>query len=712
MAPYKYAPLRRDHNLKDVRLLNLWPGPHEADIHVDIFHTQYSPEKVKYEALSYVWGSPQRTESIVVEGSPHPDASNGLLPETPTIVHPNSRHSTGVSSPGPPITTLAITENLSVALRHLRRPDACRILWVDCICINQDDVEERSVEVGFMGNIFRNAVRVIVWLGAEGDLGSLAVKTFVDIGQDVDLPEDKFVMTVRPGSPTDQLEKNPKSLREKVLNWIAIRSILQRTWFTRLWVVQEIGLAEKAVIKVGHHELQWRTFKAGFFWVWKQVTQFTHVSDLIDGKDMKRIALVTGDMRDMTIDLLTLLDATKYSHCLDPRDRIYAILSLLPLRERMDIKPDYSKDVEYIYKDFAVRHVRRTPRLTLFHFSTLRDTTSTLKLPSWIPDLSVPNQADFIQFCDASGISEHEAAYVESSNSLRIRGLVTATITHVTPPVSHTARVPEILAIAHTWEPSNLFTSPYVAGGSLLDAFVCTLISGYTKDAVPPNSGNFLSLEDCKRAFMISVIEGKTEPSTAYYVDYLQSMLPGRAFFTTREGYIGLCPDTARPGDQVVVILGCATPLLLRPAESPKRTSGMGIEVTDHGPTNARIMVGECYVHGLMWCEAFLGPLPTGWVRRFRIIDGFCVTAYVSTNRNFATQHDPRFGRLGLPQGWRARYGGNWEEPHEHEFDAYGNMRRLWFENVVTGKKTWWDPRLTSECLRSIGLDIRDFHLV
>ncbi|RFU25591.1 hypothetical protein B7463_g10755, partial [Scytalidium lignicola] len=711
MAPYKYAPLRTDQKLKDIRLLTLWPGLPESDIHVDIFHTQYSPEKVKYEAVSYVWGSPERRESIVVEKNPHKDALKSLLPGPPIIVHPSSRQDTGMS-PGPPITTLAITENLSVALRHLRLPDACRILWVDCICINQDDLVERSVEVGFMGDIFRNAVRVVVWLGPDGDLGSLAVKTFVEIGQDIELPEDKFIMSVKPGSSTDLLEKNPKALREKVLNWIAVRSILRRIWFTRLWVVQEIGLAEKAVIKIGHHELQWHTFKAGFFWVWKQVTQFTHISDLIDGKDMKRIALVTGDMRDMSIDLLTLLDATKFSHCFDPRDRIYAILSLLPLRERMDIKPDYSKDVEYIYKDFAVRHVRRTPRLTLFHFSTLRNTTSTLNLPSWIPDLSVPNPADFIQYCDASGISEHEAAYVESTNSLRIRGLVTATITHVTEPVSHAARVPEILAIAHTWEPLNLFASSYVAGGALLDAFVSTLISGYTKDAVPPNSGNFLSLEDCKRAFMISVIEGKTEPSTAYYVDYLQSMLPGRAFFTTREGYIGLCPDTARPGDQVAVVLGCATPILFRPAENRKRGSGTGVENAQHGLANARIMVGECYVHGLMWSEAILGPLPYGWVRRFRIIDGFTVTVYINVNGNFVTQHDPRFGRLALPLGWRVRYGGNWQEPHEHEFDAYGTMRRLWFENTATGKRTWWDPRLTSECLRGIGLDIRDFHLV
>lgn len=710
MAPYKHAPLRRDPGLRDIRLIALWPGPPDSDIHVDIFHTQYSPEQVEYEALSYVWGSPERRESIVVEKSPHKEVLENLLPGPPIVVHPPVEQRTG-TSPGNSITTLAITENLAMALKHLRRPDTCRILWVDAICINQDDVAERSIEVASMGDIFRNALQVVVWLGPDGDYGHLAVDTFLEIGQDIDLPDDRFVMTVKPGSPTDILERNHKALRARVLNWVAVRSILQRTWFTRLWVVQEIGLAEKAVIKIGPHELEWRTFKAGFFWVWKQVTQFTPITDLIDGKDLKKIALVTGETRDMSIDLLTLLDATKYSACLDPRDRIYAILSLLPMRERMDIKPDYSKDVEYIYKDFAVRHVRRTPRLTLFHFSTLRKSASTLKLPSWIPDLSVPNPADFIQYCDASGISEHEAAYVESSNSLRVRGVVTATITNVTASVSHSARVPEILAIAHTWEPEGVLTRPYVAGGSLLDAFVLTLISGYTKDAVPPDSGNFLTLEECKRAYMLSVIEGKTEPSTAYYVDNLQSMLPGRAFFTTKEGYIGLCPDTAQPGDQIAVVLGCATPLVLRPSETKRRRSEANSGSSGRGPTNARIMVGECYVPGIMWSEAFLGPLPYGWVRRFRMVDELCVTTYVNVTRRLATQNDPRFGRLRLPHGWRIRYG-SWQEPHEHEFDEYGNMRRLWFENTSTGKRTWWDPRLTSESLRRVGIDIKDFHLV
>src|ERR1700761_9437031 len=87
-------------------------------------------ETEKYEALSYTWGQSSENRTIQLNGC-----------------------------------TLRITDNLYNALRRLRRLTSTRTLWVDALCINQDDLHERSQQVAIMGEIYGKAARVLVWLG-------------------------------------------------------------------------------------------------------------------------------------------------------------------------------------------------------------------------------------------------------------------------------------------------------------------------------------------------------------------------------------------------------------------------------------------------------------------------------------------------------------------------------------------------------------------
>ncbi|KAF1982758.1 hypothetical protein K402DRAFT_295350, partial [Aulographum hederae CBS 113979] len=87
-----------------------------------------------YDALSYAWESDKGTTIIQVDG----------------------HH-------------LQVTRNLAHALRRLRRPGVARTLWVDAICINQSDNEEKSRQVGMMKNIYESASFVLIWLGPEPD---------------------------------------------------------------------------------------------------------------------------------------------------------------------------------------------------------------------------------------------------------------------------------------------------------------------------------------------------------------------------------------------------------------------------------------------------------------------------------------------------------------------------------------------------------------
>jgi hypothetical protein len=336
-------------------------------------------------------------------------------------------------------------------------------------------------------------------------------------------------------------------------------------------------------------------------------------------------------------------------------------------------------------------------RMELFRFCTIRESFSPLKSPSWAPDLSVPNLTSFLEYCGASGYSPNKSRYNFAEDFLQIRGLHSATIAEVYSSVPHSAHLRDMLATCHSWEPPELLSASYVGGGSLLDAFIITLICGYFKEAVPANQGPFLLFEECKKAYFDCVRERKLNRNTAYYTMYLETMLPGRRFFKTQEGYIGLCPESARPGDQIMVIIGIPSPLLLRPVP----TAGGRMKYQ---------LVGECFVHGMMWAEVFLGQLPSCWERRCTAIDGIAYPIFIHEGRS--PLQDPRLGPL--PKGWRIRYGqkGNPKDHHDDEFDDKGNMRYHWFEFPRTGEWSWTDPRLSSKALKRRGLQIQDFAIV
>lgn len=127
-AVYKSLPLRRDR--LSTRVLALLPGKKGDQVRCTLKTTVINAS-TEYEALSYTWGTSPRRRDILVNG----------------------RH-------------FAVTENLEEALGALRLPRRVRWIWADAICINQEDLVERAEQVREMGSIFRNASRVLIWLGS------------------------------------------------------------------------------------------------------------------------------------------------------------------------------------------------------------------------------------------------------------------------------------------------------------------------------------------------------------------------------------------------------------------------------------------------------------------------------------------------------------------------------------------------------------------
>ncbi|XXH05938.1 hypothetical protein Hte_012381 [Hypoxylon texense] len=145
------------------RLAELLPGRFEDELVISL--TSFDPEKSpEYEAISYAWGQPVYTKPVRIG-----DSSEDII---------------------------MVTENLDSVLRHLRYIDRSRTLWVDSICINQSNDVEKGAQVSMMGEIYRKAKRVVVFLGAEENNSSRAMKKIEDMGSQVEI--DQGVFNLRP----------------------------------------------------------------------------------------------------------------------------------------------------------------------------------------------------------------------------------------------------------------------------------------------------------------------------------------------------------------------------------------------------------------------------------------------------------------------------------------------------------------------------------
>jgi hypothetical protein len=222
----------------------------------------------------------------------------------------------------------------------------------------------------------------------------------------------------------------------------------------------------------------------------------------------------------------------------------------------------------------------------------------------------------------------------------------------------------------------------YIEGSSMLDAYCRTLCPNLFSDNCVPEVAQFASFNESRWALQTILVSNSSIsdiPSRPRrYLLTVTRLIKGRAFFVTQKGHIGLAPKAAKPNDQICVLLGCSTPLILRPIANEQHQ-----------------IVGECYVHGLMNGEAFLGPLPSQSERITLDDSGLETDAYVNHPTEEVHVEDPRLGPL--PEGWRFK-----SHSKEHLFS--------WIVNDKTGEEH--DPRLTLQALKGRGVDLKVIKLI
>jgi len=641
-GPYEYRPLRDGA----IRVLDLLPGAVGDGLRLVIRHENFGPHDIPpYNALSYTWGSMKKTGNVIVQSQQNSEDC----------------------------WEFPVTENLSVALNHLRSATEVRTLWIDAVCINQCNLAERQIQVARMDVIYRLAQRVIVWLGPEDEDSSLALQTLERVGNTVEV--DWLTRNLRPlpGCETRRDELGRIATMGHAFSRAQLRaviSLLRRQWFTRLWIRQEIGLADRqaATVVCGGCTVLWEAFEKGGWLLYSsrfRTAEPLHAEEVAELSAGVKVLVDVIEGSRPGLALGHLFSLCRRAKCADPRDRIYANLSLIDAQDRkaLGILPDYTMDTAAVYWKFAVRALEVAGGEILRYCVT---PTSVPGLPSWAPDWSVQVTPVWFSTLSSASMGSGESVHVDGSR-LKCAGAMCSTLSDVLPPLD-LERIDDGQVVKYLRDLCNGCPGDYDTYKDRAKAFWGVLgARDFAELRIPPRGYN-LSLEACVRSL-------EPDNDTGYDAATLRTFLkiypPNRRIAYTRDKHICLVPETAQPGDEVWDLIGVGSLMVLRPA------SKITYEV-----------IGEAWADGYCSNEALLGPLPYGFepVRALPKGQRVSVPAMRENSSGDVRLIDPRLGRLP------------------------GFQQRIKTDGLEEAK--YLLGSVTPELLRASGVDVREITLV
>lgn len=409
MEPCQHQPLPSPTS---IRLIKFKPSEQSDDISCSfvIADTQDPPE---YFAISYVWGKATDTVPINVDGE-----------------------------------EVRVTINLREALQVFSTTSA--LVWADALCINQQDILERNSQVKLMSAIYHKAANVMVSLGPDVQDDASAV--FEDIKALVDgcgaivtaggrfrhFDEDSGELHWQLGEGKNCVSALPRAIfLANEYETARLQRFFRLPWFSRTWVVQEVGLATEAVVRWGSITIQWAIIGLTAMFLVRYCKALLNKLNLT--VEVQRVFHIYTAFSPFIprSTFVHIINNIRCCHAGNPSDKVFALLShptahtisstttslnwdaykpalligsyLLPsyhdqfmvkkLAEQRDesytppselppplLQADYSKTTEEVYYDLAMSHITRTESLeilTAVQHDT--DNTSALFEPSWVP---------------------------------------------------------------------------------------------------------------------------------------------------------------------------------------------------------------------------------------------------------------------------------------------------------------------------------------
>ncbi|OLN96821.1 Heterokaryon incompatibility protein 6, OR allele 2 [Colletotrichum chlorophyti] len=585
-----YGPVPVDS--REIRLIKLQPaGSLSSPVVTKLIVAPLGDPSVHYDALSYAWGDGSDKRSIRVNGQP-----------------------------------LVVTRSLDTALRYLRREGEEVVLWVDSICIDQGHVAERNVQVGNMGEIYRNAKVVRIWLGESAD-GTEAAMKLVDNCTGI---QDDHVV---------------KQILNNEDGAVGLAELLRRPYWGRMWMFQEIHLARVAHVHCGIFTAAFDTFirmdklaATSQHWPDRRTSPAWSI-DL--RKAFLEIAHFTLDPSEL-IDLEYVLMVTRSMEASEPRDKLFALTATCNMKPYLSI--DYDIPVRDVYASFTRSYVRATGNLSLLLTAGCNNPAyqpgDEIVLPSWTPDFrgtrtrpdihvtygmarvfNASKGARFAPPADGSLQSEPDSGIFE------VEGIILDTIEKtfllarseesmhgilgkLSPGASgcDPSGMPQLEALRDTmiFNTDNTAHGTSQGMGASRKDRLLQLTLGFmhdlelqlsaqgTQDRAAHLAASWESPTAKDRESPVSCYEQlrKSDPESlkifrqAFVQECIRNAGTESSMFRTSGGYIGRGGHSVQQGDVVTVLFGADMPVLLRREGSYYK------------------IIGPCYVRGVMFGEA------------------------------------------------------------------------------------------------------------
>lgn len=545
-------------------------------------------DELRFRAISYAWGSDKLTHRIIC---------NDMI--------------------------MAVTESVADMFSSPAISALCvdMPIWVDAVCINQCDDHEKAVQVRMMGSLYNCAEEVIVWLGAASDDSDRAMKqlnawstneTFVtmdSLAKVLSDPQNSFKAGLKP-------QDDPV--------YSALEALFCRSWFARLWVFQEIVLAQRCRLFCGSAEimLEQLVFVADVMarlHLYAFPLESPHKKTYAASMDtvfqmsfMRRasgnggpLALVAWPYEGDIPTLAELMTFGDHKNVSNPHDRVYGLIGLATPEARNRISIDYSDKTptgwSRTYLQCAKACIQEDPSLSIL--SLLSNRPKGLPLPSWCPNFNAIQKrqlmfserlnAGILKFVELE--DELPKAWVEEDKDILfapgcqidlVKEIVSSTF--ILQPDDD----PEELVRNLAWERQCQSLSQQTLGAGIETDLIYsqTLIGD---DAIPGIEDADLRrlLDRIKHGWSEASLDVESTLATEeiealeHFYRLLINACESRVFFSTKGGRIGVGPPETQPGDLICILYG-AQPLYVL------RREGNGKEPLQ--------ILGDAFVHGRM----------------------------------------------------------------------------------------------------------------
>jgi hypothetical protein len=516
---------------------------------------------------------------------------------------------------------LQIRASLWQALKELvTRVNTVRF-WIDQVCIDQDNETEREQQVRLMSRIYGRAQRVIGWLGShEGDsslafslllmLGSLSIAKDPQIDQGWQSPLVVLMEEGNVRSTDDLFNPNLRPIQ-------AAARLVQRPWFSRLWIVQEVALATTLELCCGNSSIPGEVF-------------FKAIQVLSSAVSDPPMPWLLKPYRNaLKLGLLRAQVSAEYNHsfphlaqtlsgwnCQESHDRLIALFGLVFRDTQAWFTPNYSMPSPTFYTKFAERHIHMKKGLEILHFAGCGDSSAHKlyqdgdqfilqanppadDIPSWVPDWRVQSRP-----LTLSTNLENRSVAFSATNSAPDYKLDHGTL-H-----ARAREIDRIKVCGHPYYESlgrrlritehetfndwfNL-SKTVLGNANIEEMFASTLVMdgkvavterqyiGINTAAVPDMFGSWAArnLDEVEEPCKESLKDGIDDSTRYGYI--AEEVCRDRTFFITEAGRLGLGSVHVSPGDSIYLIHGLTSPF------------------TIHRQLDSHVLRGECYVYGLM----------------------------------------------------------------------------------------------------------------